>query len=254
MAYFVFPLFLPSVFLFFFSPPPCPFSASGPREKRPPSCWDRMMVLLRAPSASSPHICAAFVLEQRRIWNGLLAASGRLMGNEVRGERERERGHGELVGIAKGIWMPRCGKQIKGCMWQKTHRIYKCRIDDKIASVQWKNLWDEHWLGSKLEIWKVWLLTMLLTFSCWEVCEVLLLFEARKASLAFSREYWCVFPTMYFSFPYFSDHFSYSVAFFFESMFHLWISFWEKKYIGQGPSGVLNVSFIQKFCPMPFFF
>lgn len=65
------------------------------------------------PSASTPHICAAFVLGHRMIWNGLLAASGRLMGNEIWSER----GHGEVEGIAKGIWMRWCGKQMKGRMW-----------------------------------------------------------------------------------------------------------------------------------------
>eukprot|EP00069_Balaena_mysticetus_P011084 bmy_07055T0 len=59
-----------------------------------------MMVLLRVPSASSPHICAAFVLGQRRIWNGLLAASGRLMGNEVQREREATGRPSELLDMA----------------------------------------------------------------------------------------------------------------------------------------------------------
>lgn len=98
-------------FLFFFLPPSPPFCLWSPRETTTiPLGQDDGAV--RVPSASSPHICAAFVLEQRRIWNGLLAASGRLMGNEV----WRERGHGEVEGTAKGIWMPWCGKQIKGDM------------------------------------------------------------------------------------------------------------------------------------------
>ncbi|KAM7325596.1 hypothetical protein ACRRTK_015849 [Alexandromys fortis] len=67
----------------------------------------RTTVLLRQddsavslPSASSLHICAAFVPWQGRIWNGLLAASGRLMGNEI-----LERGCGAMEGIAEEIWM-----------------------------------------------------------------------------------------------------------------------------------------------------
>lgn len=101
MAYFVFPRFLSLVFLFFllFYPP---FSASGPPRETTTTPLGQDDGAVRVPRASSPHICAAFVLGQRRIWNGLLAASGRLMGNEVRGER----GHGEVEGIAKGIWMP----------------------------------------------------------------------------------------------------------------------------------------------------
>lgn len=128
MAYFVFPLFLSLAFLFFFFSPPF-FGLWSPRETTTiPLGQDDGAV--RVPSASSPHICAAFVLGQRKIWNGLLAASGRLMGNEVRGER----GHGEVEGIAKGIWMTWCGKQAKGCMWQKTRHI-ECKdsTDDRVA-------------------------------------------------------------------------------------------------------------------------
>lgn len=105
---FCLPCFCLQSFFFFFTPL---FLPLVPQEKRPPSRWDRMTVLLRVPSASSPQICTAFVLGLWRIWNGLLAASGRLMGNEVR----KERGPGEVEGIAKGIWMPWCGKQIKRC-------------------------------------------------------------------------------------------------------------------------------------------
>lgn len=57
----------------------------------------RTTVLLRQddsavsiPNASSLHICAAFVPWQGRIWNGLLAASGRLMRNEVHGRNSRD--------------------------------------------------------------------------------------------------------------------------------------------------------------------
>lgn len=52
MAYFVFPLFLPSVFLFFFYPPF--FLPLVPQEKRPPSRWDRMTVLLEFPVPALP--------------------------------------------------------------------------------------------------------------------------------------------------------------------------------------------------------
>ena len=94
---------------FFLHPPFC--CRWSPRE---PSTipLGRDDAAVRVPSASSPHICAAFVPGQRRIWDGLLAASGRLMGNEV----PRESGCREVEGRAKGIWMPQCGKQIKGPM------------------------------------------------------------------------------------------------------------------------------------------
>lgn len=42
---------LQSFFSLFFNPP---FSASGPRENRPPSCWDRMTVLLAFPVPALP--------------------------------------------------------------------------------------------------------------------------------------------------------------------------------------------------------
>lgn len=103
-------------FLFFFHPPPSLPLVPERNDPRPAGtgwwcCWEFPVPAL----PTSVQLLSAL----RRIWNGLLAASGRLMGNEV----QRERGHGEVGGQQRGFGWLGVGSKLKDAC-DKRHIIY----------------------------------------------------------------------------------------------------------------------------------